>query len=281
MVWALPRPSAAHLGGDTAFAVPVLLGSGFPGVGQVQSEGETATRAFAALQSHPIPITQVYGGFSRRALNHVAYFLMFDPERGRASDSGRALSLSDMASGNRLSAAFGIPFDHEFTHAFAQLNDEYLDHARSAPSFYDEASNVVPTNTCEELPWRHLLVGGEINPDVDELVGAFGAEGLGYHPEFLCLLNGVHDNADFYGGDGRLRSDRLCNFCREITAFRVFERTGVIPADDALGTWAARYRRPFYDRFGFMVPPVVPQTNNLRDPAAGQAFYEACVPASP
>jgi hypothetical protein len=43
-------------------------------------------------------------------------------------------------------------------------------------------------------------------------------------------------------------------------------------------TWTAMYRTPFYSRFGFKVPPVVPQTNDVRNPAQGMPIYEACVP---
>jgi hypothetical protein len=142
-----------------------------------------------------------------------------------------------------------------------------------------ETSNVGATNVCGELPWQHLLAGGAINPDVDELVGAFGVEGFGYRPELVCLMNGQHENAMYYGGNGSLRTDdRMCNFCREMTTFRIFERSGAIATDGAFDTWKASYRMPFYDRYGFQVPAVVPQTNDVRDPAAGMSFYEACVP---
>jgi hypothetical protein len=76
--------------------------------------------------------------------------------------------------------------------------------------------------------------------------------------------DGSGDNATVFGGNGNLRSnDRMCNFCREVTAFRTFERTGVI-ADPAtsLDTWAGTYRTPFFTKFGFKVPTPVPQTSS-------------------
>ena len=121
-----------------------------------------------------------------------------------------------------------------------------------------------------------------INPSRDQLVGAFGRPQHGYHSELLCLLNGTHDNAAYYGGDGLLRvEDRMCNFCREITAFRVYQRGGVLAGGDAGFTaWTAEYRSAFFSRFPFVVPAVVPQTNNVRNPAQGMAVYEACSGAS-
>jgi hypothetical protein len=34
-------------------------------------------------------------------------------------------------------------------------------------------------------------------------------------------------------------------------------------------TWSTMYHTPFYARFGFNVPSVVPQTNDVRNPAQG------------
>ncbi len=73
-----------------------------------------------------------------------------------------------------------------------------------------DTSNVVATNVCAELPWQHLLAGGTINPDVEQLVGAFGTSTHGYHSELVCLMNGTHDNANYYGGDGLLRTMIAC-----------------------------------------------------------------------
>lgn len=278
-VWYLPRESNAAPGGDTAFAIPVDASGSYPGVGNIASDGETAMRAWAAIAEHPMPPTQFYSGYSQRALNHVAYFLMFDPNRGRASFSGRSSSIEDTATGNRMSAAFGIPFAHEFTHAFAQLSDEYVETDRMVSGMSSETSNVVATNTCASLPWQHLLYGSEINPDIDQLVGAFGTDGYGYHSELVCLMNGTHDNATVFGGSGLLRTDdRMCNFCREMTSFRVYERTGAIASPGAFDTWKADYRMPFYERHGFFVPSVVPQTNDVDAPGSGMPYFHACVP---
>jgi hypothetical protein len=274
VLWVLPRPSAERLGGDTAFDVPVLRPLERPSVDVVPPEGATAAAAWRAIDAHPFPPDEFYVNYNRRARNHVAFFLMFDPRRGRAAVSGRAVGLTDPRSGRRISAAFGVSLTHEFTHAFAQLSDEYMDRRRKLPSAFGPTWNVVASNRCDDLPWKHLLAGTEINPYVAELVGAFGHEGLGYHSELMCLMNGHHDNMEFYGGTGNLRSDhRLCNFCREMTAFRVLERTSVLPDTlTSFDVWASAFRGPFYRRFGFAVPAVVPQTNDLGDP-----LYQACV----
>jgi hypothetical protein len=287
VVWYLPRASNAHIGGDTAFAVPIDTSSSFPGVGQVQADGETAARTFAALTTFAFPPTDfgggnIGGGGSGTARNLVVAFMIFDPERGRASGSGRALSLRNpAATDQRVSAAFGVGHAHEFTHAFASVRDEYLEDDNSAPMNASETTNVVGGATCGSLPWAHLLHGGTINPDRDQLVGAFGRPQHGYHSELLCLMNGTHDNAAYYGGDGLLRvEDRMCNYCRELTAYRIHQRSGVLASGSAgFETWKSEYRMPFYDRFGFSVPAVVPQTNDVRNPAQGMPVYEACTAA--
>ena len=280
VVWYLPRASSAHIGGDTAFDVPVIEG---PGVGQVTADGETARQAWEAIAIFPYPPTDFAGPSNGTARNVITPFMMFDPARGRASVSGRATSLRNPTStSQRVSASFGVGHAHEFTHAFSSLRDEYLEDDNSAPGQGSGTANVVGSASCGELPWQHLLAGGMINPSRDQLVGAFGRPQHGYHSELLCLLNGTHDNAAYYGGDGLLRvEDRMCNFCREITAFRVYQRGGVLAGGDAGFTaWTAEYRSAFFSRFPFAVPAVVPQTNNVRTPAQGTPVYEACSGAS-
>jgi hypothetical protein len=182
----------------------------------------------------------------------------------------------------RLSTAIAVNLAHEFTHAFGRLGDEYLDdglgslgqtNALTGQSKY--VHNVVDDNTCDDLPWKHLLMGSTLNPNTDQLVGAFGNEQNGYHSELRCLMNGTHDNSIYYGGNGSLRtSSRLCNFCRELLAFRIYERTALLPdPTTSFGTWVTDYRQPFYDEFGFHIPSTVPQENNK-----GEAKFEACIP---
>jgi len=68
----------------------------------------------------------------------------------------------------------------------------------------------------------------------------------------------------------------------EVEAFlRIHQRAGVV-ASGASGVqaWAAEYRAPFFSRHPFVVPAVVPQTNDPRNQAAGTPFYEACTAAS-
>jgi hypothetical protein len=286
VVWYLPRASNAHIGGDTAWAIPVTTDSGsFPGVGQVQSDGETATRTFAAIEAHPFPPTDFGGssfGGGGTARNMVVAFMLLDPMRMRASGSGRALSLRNPANTEqRVQAAFGVGHAHEFTHAFSSLRDEYLEDDNMAPMNTSETSNVAGTNVCGMLPWTHLLQGGAINADQGDLVGAFGRPQHGYHSELLCLLNGTHDNAAYYGGDGLLRvEDRMCNFCREMTAYRIHQRSGVIAnGTEGFTVWKNEYRMPFFERFPFSVPAVVPQTNDARNPGEGMPIYEACTAA--
>jgi hypothetical protein len=99
-------------------------------------------------------------------------------------------------------------------------------------------------------------------------------------------MNGTHDNGQYYcpaGAGGAfpsltLRSnDRMCNFCRELTVYRVFERTGLLPGTAGFARWKAEYRPRFYQRFGFHAPAPVPQTLTCSGQAA-QPVFEACAP---
>jgi hypothetical protein len=274
VVWAIARPSTTDsAGGDTAFMVPVD--------GGVQSPTtETSTRAWDAIALHPYPPTDFSGGGFGNVRTHVAAFLMFDPQNGRAGVSGITTSLRNPADmQQRISTAFGVGHAHEFTHAFSAVRDEYLEDDNSPPSNTGDLSNVVASNVCAELPWAHLMAGSAANASTTELVGAFGRETHGFHSELNCLMNGTHDNATYYGGNGLLRTnDRMCNFCREISAYYVYARSSVIGIGTAgVETWKTSYRDKWFERFPFFVPEVVPQTNDVRDPAQGMPFYEACV----
>jgi hypothetical protein len=86
-------------------------------------------------------------------------------------------------------------------------------------------------------------------------------------------MNGTHHNAALYGGDGYLRlRRRLCNLCREIALFRIYERAGVLPeASESLEVWRRAYREAFYRRFPFHAPESLPQRNS-----AGTGVFMEC-----
>jgi hypothetical protein len=99
-------------------------------------------------------------------------------------------------------------------------------------------------------------------------------------------MNGTHDNGSFWCEMGdemfttlTLRPQRFCNFCREMVAYRVFERSGVLSGMTAFETWKAMYRTPFWERFEFSVPEgPLPQTVECNRGEAGKPVYEACMP---
>jgi hypothetical protein len=294
VVWYLPRASTTRIdGGDTAFDVAVTHTvtesnpAGTWATGSIDSQGETATRAWEAVNAHPFPPAATGSGGLGNVLNFTAAFLILDPNRNRAGLSGRALGLREPGTSRRLSSGFGIGHAHEFTHAFAGLRDEYMHSSfigRNWPN--NPTTNVVGTNVCDELPWAHLLAGAGIHT-TEELVGAFGAVGVAFHSELLCLMNGTHINGTYFASEedeGRCREDRctlrsegrMCNHCREVTAFRVFERSSVVASHDE---WVTDYRGTFYERFGFRVPAIVPQSNDRVVPADGTPIYHECVEA--
>jgi hypothetical protein len=279
VIWYLPRASAVHLGeGTTAFGVTITSS----GVDTVTGAAAPLFSALDATGTDAFPFPP-----ASPVVNHVAAFLLYDSTRGRAGISGMTTSLQSPSDRNqRIGAAFGIGHAHEFTHAFTSLRDEYLETTNSGTRTASETSNVAPTNTCSTLPWAHLLAGAGIN-NTDGLVGAFGTADLGYHPELKCLLNGTHDNGQFYcqaTSSGSYPSltlrvdDRMCNFCREITAYRVFDRTRILPGTSGFATWKSQYRTPFYQRYGFKVPATVPQTLKCPEDSAARPVFEDCTP---
>ncbi len=79
-----------------------------------------------------------------------------------------------------------------------------------------------------------------------------------------------------------LRVGRFCNFCRELTAFRVFFRTGLLQGwnQAAFDTWRTTYRVPFFARYGFSAPTVVQKL--LRCPGgAAQPVLRGLRPVAP
>ena len=280
VVWFLPRASAAHAGmGDTAFDVGVSAG----GVSELQTAAAPLWDSIDAAGDDAFPYPLVAG----QPQNMVAAFMILEPTRMRAGFSGvttfglRHPSMQGLS----VPAAFGLGHPHEFTHAFGRLSDEYMETSNNAPQRASETSNVAPTNQCDMLPWAHLLAGRGIN-ETEGLVGAFGSPELGFHPEFRCLMNGTHDNGSFWCAMAdeqyttlTLRPQRFCNFCREIIAFRVFERTGLLTGTGAFETWKSMYRAPFWERFEFKVPEgAIPQTVQCNRNGEQKPVYEACMP---
>ena len=259
VVWFLPRASATHSdGGMSAF-------------GTDSSTAQGPLWAALAPGMFLFPPTTA-------SKNFAAAFLLFDPALGRAGISGHTSSCSG-GSGLRMRCAFGIGHAHEWHHAFTNVRDEYLD-STSTASGTSELSNVVATNSCNQLPWAHLLEGRGINT-TPQLVGAFGRPMQGYHPELHCHENGTHDNGVYYcsGESLNLRVNRFCNFCRELIGFRLFYRTEIIAGNEtaAFAVWKSTYRQPFFARFGFTVPTPVPQTLTCMDNVA-KPVWEPCVP---
>jgi hypothetical protein len=268
VIWFLPRASAAHIGeGTTAFGDDIDVASG-PLWSAIDGSGSDAF-AFPPTTS---------------TLNYLAAFLLFDPQRGRAGVSGHTGSCPSPTSQSlRIGCSFGIGHAHEFTHAFAQVGDEYMEND-NMPRMGGETSNVVASNTCGDLPWAHLLEGAGIN-DTPMLVGAFGRAERGFHSELQCLMNGTHDNGQYWctADDDAyttltLRPDRLCNWCRELTAYHVYRRSGLLPQMDPFATWKSMYRMPFWERHPFFVPETVPQTLQCNRNGPEMPVYEACMP---
>ena len=289
--WKLPAVSNARIvpGGtieDTAFRVPVDLG-GDVDLSDLAATAAVADRVWREVANLPIPPTRFYPTTASRtrgmAKNVVVAAMLYEAARGRSGYSGTTELLVNPGNTNQtVATAFAHNRPHEFAHAFARLRDEYLDvdgHRICVPKSgawsSGNVSNVACERTCADVPWSHLMAGGAINPSQGGLIGAFGHSEDGYHSELKCLMNGNRtDNATIFGGEADLRDpDRMCNFCRELTAFRLFERIGKL--DDtatSYATWQSQYRQPFYGVYGLDVPEVVPM-----ETPPGRPVFVPCV----
>lgn len=105
------------------------------------------------------------------------------------------------------------------------------------------------------------------SPQHPLLVGAFGRSHIGFHSELLCQINGSHDNATYYR-TSNLRSTRFCNLCREMVAYRVLSRIGLVAT---FNEWTSIYRPLLYQRYSMTIPAMVPQRTS-----AGTSVFEAC-----
>lgn len=179
--------------------------------------------------------------------------------------------------------AMGVNWEHEFSHAFPFLKDEYI-HTRgstvsgSNPAPSDRSVfnviNLTYTNDRCDLLWPHLAPGGLYNPDKESLIGNLWKGGRGnengvWHSEYSCLINGTHDNYFCNVEDGgpatNLRDhNHFCFWCEEIVAMRILEKTHQLerPGDPAdindrgrawFQRWESSLRNLYYNHFNVRI----------------------------
>ncbi len=192
-------------------------------------------------------------GFTRRV-----------PFRLASGCLGGMLGLSATPLPPWVNVAFGANSLHEFGHAFAYLEDEYIDDRGSSATRSNPAtrsiftlSNLTFSPRLDEALWGHISPWGRVarqgaGDDPTPTVGWLwrgGEEDLDvWHAEYHCLMNGRHDNYLFTSDaaedptaqpDGtyqdetgaRLRSDhRYCLWCQELVTARILEKTGQLAA---------------------------------------------------
>ena len=122
---------------------------------------------------------------------------------------------------HNVKVAFGAFEIHEFSHALGMLHDEYIHHRTETVTYRDPVvpsvfslSNVRFSDRLDEIPWLHLSPwglerrssGGQApSPLVGWLwigggIGLLkeGSDEIGaWHSEYMCLMNGSHDNYEF------------------------------------------------------------------------------------
>lgn len=212
--------------------------------------------------------TVIHNGLARMYSNLVVAMLV--RTASRPNTSGRTRDVP-APGGARVNVAFGALALHEFGHAFAYLEDEYIGgrdrtasrRNPSLPSIFT-LSNLSFSDRLEDVLWLHLSPWGTVprtaagaapSPIVGWLWLGGEAGKRVWHSEYQCLMNGQHENYLFTpvaaddgvfteGAKVSLRSrDRFCFWCEEIVAARVLEKTGQLAAPGDPAGVNARGRR--------------------------------------
>ena len=159
--------------------------------------------------------------------------------------------------------AFGAYEIHELSHALGMLHDEYIHHRTEDVTYRDPVvasvfslSNVRFSDRVDQIPWLHLSpwglerrsAGGQAPSPLVGWLWIGGGIGLlkegtdeigAWHSEYMCLMNGSHDNYRFTQldddptnlPDGTIEGaslrdrTRLCSRCQELVTIRLLEKT--------------------------------------------------------
>ncbi|MBD0285776.1 MAG: hypothetical protein ICV79_10180 [Flavisolibacter sp.] len=201
--------------------------------------------------------------------NHLANLfsnlvvLMLVHTESDANISGRTVDVPDTRNGSvslnkRVNVGLGAFSIHEFGHAFAYLDDEYISTRGSTSERSNPVkkslftlSNLSFSDRLEEALWLHISPWGRLPRQAagnapSPVVGWLWQGGENdlnvWHSEYHCLMNGTHKNyaftpnekedptgpdADRKQANLRWRNPpRYCLWCQEIVAARILEKTG-------------------------------------------------------
>jgi hypothetical protein len=250
---------------------------------------DTRRAVFATLDG--IGVNPMQRG-TRLTHTFVAMLVRDAPKGDGPSGIARTLYSPDRKRSVRM--AMGEHVIHEFTHAYAGVDDEYIRTPETGyrgrtsprePSIFS-LSNLVYSRDPARIPWMHYAPGGEINPDKNSVVGLLWVGGERehgvWHSQARCLMNGLHggnwDYARTRRGANLRNFDGFCFWCQEIIAAKTYQKAGSL-GDDKDGVslwkrWAAEFR-PLYLR-AFDVPARIRALNSLNAKArlADAKIYE-------
>jgi hypothetical protein len=199
--------------------------------------------------------------------NLVVVMLVRTREGSNNNASGRTRAVTSDSSSRTVNVAFGSHALHEFGHAFAYLEDEYITSRTSSANRQNPLqgnvftlSNLSFSDQLDHIPWQHLspwglrprlAAGEEPSPLVGWLWQGGEQNYKVWHSEYKCLMNGKHENYAYSLGEPQRSEDvdlrfrrggvdatgavippRYCLWCQEIVTIRILEKTGQLPADD-------------------------------------------------
>ena len=160
----------------------------------------------------------------------------------------------------KVAVAFGRGYQHEFSHAFGLMLDEYIEErgsfatGRQQPSALSvfEVWNLAYTVKGHQVPWFHISPSGLHPRPPHSRVGQMWLGGRKkekgvWHSEYRCQMNGRHQNyfsrtdeADQFDPKNKqvfagLRSSAFCIWCEEILTIKILEKTdGFLRFEDVL-----------------------------------------------
>lgn len=172
----------------------------------------------------------------------------------RTATNSNTTGMTRVVDALHVNVAFGSHSIHEFGHAFAYLEDEYIDKRNSIATRKNPAVRSVFTlsnltfdpHTAAAL-WGHLSPWGKVPRTATGAVVGWlwrgGEEDLGvWHSEYHCLMNGRnHENYAYSSHEGNATKNTdlrfrdpvmFCLWCQELVAMRILEKTGQLARGD-------------------------------------------------
>jgi hypothetical protein len=251
-VWAAWTPSATRVTPNRTSYYGLATAVNNPRLMDYTLGPDQAQRIWSSVQAVTArPASKVVNG---GIVNVVVAILVRSTETPTDLVSGFCSGIS--TTDGWLSLAIADEQIHEFGHAWPGLGDEYIHLMDTAISEADKARGIANagnmwsrsqfayTTKAQDVPWRHLMPGSDLNPDQGSVIGllwwgGYFERGV-WHSEPFCLMNGAHQNWNLSHTQrgAWLRASYLCFWCEELAVARIAAVCGLLgPSTDGVIMW--------------------------------------------